>query len=309
ADRTRRRGAARLLVLVATLAHLVAGEGPAHALPPDGPGPETPGTGSRVWPTTLRAGETLNFEVTGYPANETVYIKIDDGLMCSDTSHGACVYHTQRLDSRGHATGSLVLPANLAPGDHWLRMLATGDVFDQVTGQKIGYEGYTRRGGNDFTVVAADGSTGAPAGSGSNGGGATGGAGGGSAADGGATAPAADGNAPAVDGGATGSGQVGTDGSVAGGSLTVDAGTDANSMDDVTFNAADEEEAAPARNVPGAAERIVPAGAEGGDGGIPAGGVAVLVAAVVAGLGLLGWSWRRRSRVATEARTVAATAE
>ena len=58
-----------------------------------------------------------------------VAIKIDDGNACADTSHGACVYHTQKLNKNGYASGSLVVP-DLAPGAHWLRMLATGDVFE-----------------------------------------------------------------------------------------------------------------------------------------------------------------------------------
>lgn len=124
----------------------------AQALPPDGPGAESKGTSSRVWPTTVKAGDTLNFEVSGYPANETVYIKIDDGNMCTDSSHGACVYAMQKLDGKGSGQGSIVVP-KLSKGGHWLRMLATGDVFDKKTGKKIGYKGYTRRGGNDFTVV------------------------------------------------------------------------------------------------------------------------------------------------------------
>ena len=145
---------ARLLAVVALAFGLLVGvPAAASALPPDGPGPETPGTKSKVWPKKVKAGERLNFEVWGLPANETVYIKIDDGNMCKDTSHGACVYHTQKLDKKGHAKGSLVVP-NLGAGKHWLRMLATGDVFDSKTG------------GNTFTVVAGGASDKSPGGAG-----------------------------------------------------------------------------------------------------------------------------------------------
>ncbi|WP_157502428.1 hypothetical protein, partial [Leucobacter celer] len=148
--------------------------GAAQALPPDGPGPETPGTSSRVWPSEVAVGDLLYFEVSGYPANETVYIKIDDGMACSDTSHGACVYATQALDANGYATGSIVVP-DLPQGAHWLRMLATGDVFDSQTGEKLGYEGYTRRGGNDFTVIPGGASGGGAGGTGGGAGAQTGG--------------------------------------------------------------------------------------------------------------------------------------
>lgn len=157
------RRVTRLLAALALALGLLAGVPVAAvALPPDGAGPDTAGTSSRVWPKQVKAGDRLYFEVSGYPANETVYIKIDDGNMCSDTSHGACVYHTQKLNKKGYAEGSLVVP-ELAQGKHWLRMLATGDVYDSKTGEKIGYQGYTRRGGNTFTVVSG-GSSGKDAG-------------------------------------------------------------------------------------------------------------------------------------------------
>lgn len=154
--------------------------------------PDTPGTSSRVWPTQVTAGGTLNFEVSGWPANEKLNIKIDDGLACSDTSHGACVYHVQKVDSNGYAKGSITLPADLKPGAHWLRMLGTGPVdSNNPEDTKKGYKGYTRRGGNDFTVVAG--------GAGGSGGGGAGGAG----ADGGAAGGASNGQA-GVEGGEIG---------------------------------------------------------------------------------------------------------
>jgi len=133
--------------------------------------PDTPGTSSRVWPKEVKAGGTLNFEVSGWPANEKLNIKIDDGLACSDTSHGACVYHVQKVDSRGYAKGSITLPGDLKPGAHWLRMLGTGPVdSDNPEDNRKGYKGYTRRGGNDFTVIPGGGGPGRAADAGSGGG-------------------------------------------------------------------------------------------------------------------------------------------
>lgn len=236
--------------------------GTAQALPPDGPGPETPGTSSRVWPAEVRVGDTLNFEVSGYPAGETVYIKIDDGLMCSDTSHGACVYATQKLDGNGYASGSIVVP-DLPEGAHWLRMLATGDVFDAKTGAKLGYEGYTRRGGNDFTVVAG------------------GSAGGGGAAGGGGGA-----------GGAAGSDSA----TVESGELSLDVGDEeekkaGGSMDDITKNVADGEE-------PDTAQRVEAAEPLAAGGSLPVIGIAVLGGALVLGGGAVTWALLRRRKLA-----------
>lgn len=257
--------AAALLALLAA--------GPALALPPDGPGPETPGTSSRVWPTELRAGETLNFEVSGFPPNETVYIKIDDGTMCTDTSHGACVYHTQRLDANGYASGSLVLPADLAPGDHWLRMLGTGDVFDERTGEKIGYTGYTRRGGNDFRIVAA---------------GTTGDAGGGSAA------AAGDEGAVAVDLGELVEETAGeTPAAEAPVTGSAEAGPGEETVPDVAPAGSGE---ADAQAAPVAAPVAEPTGT------VPVVGIAALAGAVVLGGGMLTWAALRRRRLAAATR-------
>ncbi len=260
------------LLLAAGLA--LGGAAGAQALPPDGPGPETPGTSSRVWPTTVKSGDKLNFEVSGYPANETVYIKIDDGTMCTDTSHGACVYATQKLDGNGYASGSIVVP-NLAEGAHWLRMLATGDVFDSQTGQKLGYEGYTRRGGNDFTVVA-------------------GGSGGPTIGDKGTAA-------------APGGGSANSDGTIAGGSVSLNVEDEATpsptatagSMDDITTNVAQDGDSSAARNVPANYAAQQPAG----DSGIPVLGIGVLAGAVVLGGGALTWALVRQRRLAKAAGT------
>ncbi|CAM3369446.1 hypothetical protein NODU109028_13820 [Nocardioides dubius] len=131
----------------------------AHAIPDDGAGANTPGTASSVAPRTLRAGDTLTFQVSGFPAGETVYIKIDDGTSCSAAAvHGACVQHLQRISANGTVSGSFQLPGDLKPGKHWLRFLASAEVRDSSGGYQ-GIKGYTRR-SPDFTVVAGSGSTG-----------------------------------------------------------------------------------------------------------------------------------------------------
>lgn len=57
--------AAVVLIVAVVLAPLSA-----MALPPDGPSPNTPGTYAEVWPTTVTAGDVLNFRVSGFPAEK-----------------------------------------------------------------------------------------------------------------------------------------------------------------------------------------------------------------------------------------------
>ena len=250
----------------------------AQALPPDGPGPETPGTKSRVWPRKVKAGDRLNFEVSGYPANETVYIKIDDGLMCSDTSHGACVYHTQKLNKKGYAKGSLVVP-DLAPGKHWLRMLATGDVFDSKTGEKIGYEGYTRRGGNDFTVIEGGSSDRNPGGQAN------------------------------VEGG----GKAKSDGTIAGGEVALEIEDEETPAPEASPSESASPSASPSPSEPSASAvattpvvetepspsatpSAAPAPVSASE--LPVAGIGVLAGSVVVGGGAIGWALARRQRLA-----------
>ncbi|MDR1213454.1 MAG: hypothetical protein LBK54_05120 [Propionibacteriaceae bacterium] len=150
---------------------------PAHpvvpALPPDGAGADTPGTASSVWPTSLAPCATINFSVSGYPAGETVYVKIDDGIGYGDTSvQGSGVWHSQAIPNSGRVSGSFELPCDITPGEHWLRFLASAYV--DPSDPNKGVIGFTRRGGADFIVVAA--------GSGGNTGSGNAGAGSGSAA-------------------------------------------------------------------------------------------------------------------------------
>ncbi len=146
--------AVRLLRAVAAAALLVGVAGVAAAVPPTGPGPDTPGTSGSVSPRSLRAGQTLSYRISGFPGGEIVYIKIDDGKVCSQSGvHGACVVAQQRIPSSGAVSGSLVLPGDLKPGAHWLRFLASKKVYD-ANGDYQGIKGYTLRGNSDFTVLA-----------------------------------------------------------------------------------------------------------------------------------------------------------
>lgn len=130
-----------------------------HALPPGGASTDTEGTAGTVSPRTLGAGEVLSFSISGFPAGETVNVKIDDGEFCSQKGvHGACVVHQQRIASDGTVQGSFVLPADLPTGKHWLRFLASAEILDDE-GRYVGVKPYTLRGDTDFTVV--DGATGA----------------------------------------------------------------------------------------------------------------------------------------------------
>ncbi|WP_051209121.1 hypothetical protein [Propionicicella superfundia] len=139
----------RLLVGVGVLAALLTASAPAAAIPPGGAGSDTPGTWSTVSPANVTAGGLVSFSVGGFPAGEIVYVKIDDGASCSDTSHGGCVYHSQKIPSSGVVNGSFYLPADIGNGTHWLRFLASSyiDASDPGAGTK----GYTNR-SNDFTV-------------------------------------------------------------------------------------------------------------------------------------------------------------
>ena len=138
--------AVRRISLVAVLSGAVAATAfPAAALPPGGASADTPGTSTSVSPRTVEQCGTLNWNVAGFPAGETVHIKIDDGDGTDQATHGAGVVQTQRIGSGGTASGSLQIPCNMAPDGHWLRYLATGGENNL---------GYTARAGSDFTVVA-----------------------------------------------------------------------------------------------------------------------------------------------------------
>jgi hypothetical protein len=147
----------RGLVVGLLAAVLACWAGPALAVPSGGASPDTAGTSVSVSPKTLPAGATISFRVTGFPAGEVVYVKIDDGGFCSRSGvHGACVVHQQRIPASGPVSGSLVLPADLKPGAHWLRFLASKEMH-AANGTYVGVKGYTLRGASDFTVTAGPG--------------------------------------------------------------------------------------------------------------------------------------------------------
>ncbi|MFT4286580.1 hypothetical protein [Nocardioides sp.] len=147
------------------LAALLLTAAPASAIPDGGAGANTPGANASVSPRSLSAGQTIHFTISGFPAGEVVYIKIDDGNFCSQKGvHGACVVHQQRLSGSGSASGSFTLPGDLAAGAHWLRFLASEEMTD-AQGNYLGVKGYTTRKGADFTVVRSSGTTGDTGGS------------------------------------------------------------------------------------------------------------------------------------------------
>lgn len=150
-------GGVRLLValLIGLALSVVPGQPAAEAIPPGGAGPNTPGTSSAVSPQSLTPGGVVRFTVRGFPKGETLYVKIDDGKACGNTSHGACVYHSQKIPSSGVVNGSFRLPGNLKQGGHTLRFLASAYIDPKNPGK--GTKGYTNRSPR-FTI--AGGSTG-----------------------------------------------------------------------------------------------------------------------------------------------------
>lgn len=146
-------GGVRLLIalLLGLAVSVLPGQPAAEAIPPGGAGPNTPGTSSGVSPRSLKAGGVIRFTVRGFPKGETLYVKIDDGKACSNASHGACVYHSQKIPSSGVVNGSLRLPSNLKPGSHTLRFLASAYIDPKNPGK--GTKGYTRR-SPSFTITS-----------------------------------------------------------------------------------------------------------------------------------------------------------
>ena len=129
------------------------------AIPPGGASGDTPGTWSRLAETSIAPGGLIRFTVGGFPAGETLYVKIDDGANCSDASHGACVYHSQKIPTSGVVNGSFSLPSSLPPGSHWLRFLASAPA--DPTNAAAGTKGFSNA-SPDFTAAATSTNTSAP---------------------------------------------------------------------------------------------------------------------------------------------------
>lgn len=122
---------------------------PASAVPPGGPGADTPGTSAEVSPTSLSPGDKISFTLRGFPAGETVNVKIDDGEVCGEAAvHGACVVYKKKISS-GTTSGSFRAPKELKPGSHTLRFLAS----KPIKGSGGGIEGFTLR-SPEFTIVS-----------------------------------------------------------------------------------------------------------------------------------------------------------
>lgn len=126
-DRVRQLRVALILVGLAVGLPFMAG-GIAAAVPPGGPSANTPGTSSALNSSSYSPGSRISFKLKGFPAGETVSVKIDDGTECGAAAvHGACVIYKQRI-SKGATVGSFTLPKDLKPGKHSLRFLASGVV-------------------------------------------------------------------------------------------------------------------------------------------------------------------------------------
>ena len=145
-----KRGRRLLALTGAAFALALVVAGPAAAVPPGGPSANTPGTSAAVSPTSLKAGDKISFRLRGFPAGETVSIKIDDGKECGQAAvHGACVIYKQRISS-GSTYGSFRVPKDLKPGSHTLRFLAS----QVVKSGGGGIKGFTLR-SPSFTIVSA----------------------------------------------------------------------------------------------------------------------------------------------------------
>ena len=123
---------------------------PASALPPGGAATvNTPGTSSSVSPDSVEQCGSVSYEVSGFPAGETVNVKIDDGNVSGgDKSvQGQGVVDEQAIGNDGRASGSVEISCDFPTGMHTLRFLAAGGPRN---------EGYTNR-SPEFEVTAKSG--------------------------------------------------------------------------------------------------------------------------------------------------------
>ncbi|WP_448315999.1 hypothetical protein, partial [Streptomyces sp. CO7] len=66
--------------------------------------------------SSVRAGDSLAFRVSGFPADAKLSVKLDDASLIGQFTTG----------SDGSFSGSVTVPEGTEAGEHWLRFLATG---------------------------------------------------------------------------------------------------------------------------------------------------------------------------------------
>lgn len=86
-------------------------------------GESTVGTASTVSPSTLAAGGTLTFTLSGFPQGATVQIVVDDGGLVPprDAAAGLDVVAEVVVGTDGTASGAIEMPDYVGKGAHWLR--------------------------------------------------------------------------------------------------------------------------------------------------------------------------------------------
>ncbi|WP_406010783.1 hypothetical protein OG440_35160 [Streptomyces sp. NBC_00637] len=72
------------------------------------------GAKAEITASQVQAGGTLHFEVTKFPAGETVTVKLDDESILGQW----------KADAQGSYEGDVTVPAGTSTGAHWLRFLA-----------------------------------------------------------------------------------------------------------------------------------------------------------------------------------------
>ncbi|MGW0191466.1 hypothetical protein ACWDV7_37920 [Streptomyces sp. NPDC003362] len=83
------------------------------------------GAKAEITASEVRPGGRLHFEVTKFPAEETVTVKLDDGAILGQWE----------TDEDGRYEGDVTVPADTAVGAHWLRFLAP----NPPTSLKVGF--------------------------------------------------------------------------------------------------------------------------------------------------------------------------
>lgn len=138
-----RTGLRALIAALASFTFVSLANTSATALPPGDASSGAPCANVSVSAKTVQAGQQISFTVSGFPANETVYVKIDDDANYGDSSiqeTGAVIQ--KKVPASGPLKGSFTLPGNIAAGNHWLQFKT---------------KNHSCRGNSNFTVVDADG--------------------------------------------------------------------------------------------------------------------------------------------------------